>query len=245
MGIFSRKRRGLEAEHDEAMVVDTTQIGHLFTRMQDEHARLSVRIDDHTERFQSMVLKVSPHLGRLALDQMYPDSGRTLVKVGSRLHATTRLTGIETRFGVIIDAIKAHEDGDIYQAAIPPGMLYYQRRAAFRATVPPEVPLAHSLITDPGGASVRAKLVDVSATGIGAMLMGDPQLHIGEVLNCDLHLPHGHLMTEVEIRSMSKILGHSRIGALFTELSPTQRILIQRTIAGFQRVTIRRKTQAA
>ena len=242
MGLFGRRKTdAITQDQRRDLITDRAEIARLLERMQQKRSTLSITSESLAEPFSSLLLHVSPTKGRLALDQLHPIDGDRRMQIGTPLLAASRLDGIDARFGVIIERIFQHEGSRIYQAEMPELLHYLQRRAAFRAMVPPEVPLPPSRLKDPSGAQIRAQLVDISSNGLGAMITGGLPVGVGEYLACDLNLPGARMMADVQVRATSKVLGNRRIGALFTDLNDRQRAYLDKVVAHFQRMSLRRR----
>lgn len=243
MGLFTRRKSDAKSkDQPRDLITDRAEIARLLERMQRKRSTLSITSDALSEPFSSLLLHVSPAKGRLALDQLHPSDGDRRMQIGTPLLAASRLDGVDARFGVIIERIFQHEGSRIYQAELPELLHYLQRRAAFRAVVPPEIPLAPSRLKDTTGAQIRAQLVDLSASGLGAMITGAVPIGVGEYLACDLNLPGARMVADVQVRATSKVLGNRRIGALFTDLNDRQRAYLDKVVANFQRMSLRRRS---
>lgn len=243
MGLFRRRKSDKSlSPPPRDLITDPAQIMGLLQRLQQKRAPLKVRAGDLNDEFSSMLLHISEAKGRMALDQLYPIDGDSRIEIGSSLLANGKLEGVDTRFGVIVERVFQHEGNRIYQAELPEVLHYLQRRAAFRAVVPPEVQLAASRMQDINGAQLRAQLVDVSSSGIGAMITSGIPVPVGEYLACELNLPGGRLSAEVQVRASNRVLGNRRIGALFKGLSDRQRDYLDKVVAHFQRVSLRRRS---
>lgn len=242
MGLFTRRKTDAKSKDQRRdLITDRAEIARLLDRMQRQRSTLSITAETLAEPFSSLLLHVSPTKGRVALDQLHPSDGDRRMKIGMPLLAASRLDGVDARFGVIIERIFQHEGSRIYQAEMPELLHYLQRRTAFRAMVPPEVPLAPSRLKDTTGAQLRAHLVDLSSNGIGAMVSGEIPVGVGEYLACDLNLPGARMVADVQVRATSKVLGNRRIGALFTDLNDRQRAYLDKVVAHFQRMSLRRR----
>lgn len=242
MGLFSRRKSDAPPkEQRRDLITDRAEIARLLERMQQQRSPLKITADFLEEPFSSLLLHVSSAKGRLALDQLYPVDGDRRMQIGTPLLAASRLDGVDARFGVIIERIFQHEGSRIYQTELPELLQYLQRRAAFRAMVPPEIPLPPSRMKDPNGTQIRAQLVDLSSTGLGAVVTSGINVGVGEYLACDLNLPGTRMMADVQVRATSKVLGNRRIGALFTDLNDRQRAYLDKVVAHFQRLSLRRR----
>lgn len=92
---------------------------------------------------------------------------------------------------------------------LPEVLILRQRRVHRRVSTLPKIPL--SCVADTGGAiPFEAEIVDISSTGLGAMLCGgDVRLAAGTVLrDCRINLPDGSaVLADIEVRNVARVTG--------------------------------------
>lgn len=225
-----------------------TNAGHiasLLKRVHDAHAMLSVTIPGSDELYNSAVLQVDPAESFVLLDELRPLDGHELLAPGTKLHAHTRVRGIDVSFAGTVVEIGQDDDGAFYRLALPAVVNYRQRRASFRAHV--HAGLAVPIILNlPDQQRLEGSLWDISAGGIGARLR-PPVIHFEEGLllpNCEIVLPPGeHVRFGLEVRfaAPDDKSQQLRLGGRFVDIDRSQQRLVEHFVTSLEREYLRKR----
>lgn len=158
------------------------------------------------------------------------------MRAGSKLRIEGRLQGVETRFVVTVQEIGISKGIYYYRAAFPDTLVHHQRRQFHR--VPVKLTLQNS-VSFAGDASraLKARLTDLSAGGLGGMVIDRGVLTEGGEYICTLELTGGEPITaRVEIRfARTNHRGQQRFGAMFLDLSPQDQRRVERMVMELER----------
>jgi c-di-GMP-binding flagellar brake protein YcgR len=130
--------------------------------------------------------------------------------------------------------ITEHQGARSYISAIPPEVIYHQRRNAFRAPLKQGELVKVELAGDRLRTSLQGQMLDISATGCKLRFQGDvtQSLQSGQVYErLTLQLPFGQLTTPAEARHIQYVdkLDITYVGARFHRMTG----LVQRQVERF------------
>jgi c-di-GMP-binding flagellar brake protein YcgR len=219
-------------------VVSPNQIATFLGRLRKEYPLLIVSFPGDDKLYSSALLSIDRAKGRLTLDELRPMTGHQHVRAGGGLRIHGRLAGVDVHFTVTVLEVAIEQGIHLYHAALPESLLYRQRREFVR------VPLGLGLserasLTAPTKTAV-VRLLDISAGGIGGVILQGGPLATGEHYHCSFELGPETVSARVEVRFIAEQPGEPpRFGALFRDLSPRSRRHIARTLMQLQRELIR------
>ena len=193
-----------DAPQPPKVLTTPLEIASNLRMLQESHDPLIITFNDHPQRFQSYIVEVDREASTLAFDEMIPRDGERFLAAGIPFRVEGFHDGVriawECNTPLSIDTTGEHR---CYRGALPPEVIYHQRRNAFRAALK----LAHLVDVNVAGeklkAAIKGKLLDVSATGCKLRFEGDisERIQLGQVYESfSAALPFGHMTTPVELR---------------------------------------------
>lgn len=219
------------AEH----VNSPAQIATVLKRLQEEHALLIASFPNDNRIYNTAILSVDVPGNRVILDELNPAEGHARVQPGCELQLHGQISGIDTRCVVQIAEIELEDGIHLYRAVLPRYMIYRQRREFVRVPVRMTLDIGVSLTC--GDKAVQARLADLSAGGIGGVVLAGDRLAIGDCCDCEIVLPdQSTLRAQAEIRFIVDEAGRQRrVGARFLALAPQDMRRIERIVMQLQR----------
>ncbi len=203
--------------------------------VQRSHALIDVAVEGSAARFQSIILGVDPKRGTVTIDELFPRDFYGLP--GQPLEVTVRIdNGRKLSFNTHI--VERREQGDdlTFELALPQQLDYNQRRAALRLRFTDDFTVSSEFVT-PSLARCRARVRDLSATGIRLQLPGDIKLTEGDALN-DLNFEFAgrSFQCSANVRNVrASAEGATELGAAFVNLSKSDQRSLARVIMQLQR----------
>jgi len=222
------------------------EIARLLKRMHAEHALLTVRFPHEPETFSSAVIDVEAQRASYRLDELCPGEGHARVGPGTRLRVEARLDGVETRFVAEVREVGLDRGIYFYDSSFPELIHYRQRRLHHREPWRVGEDGVIRLLAD--DALLPARLLDISAGGLGGVVLPPHRLDPDTEYTCELCLGDGSgNMATIVIRHVRHLplpsvgtAGRERFGAMFKNLSPADRRLIERLVATLERERLKR-----
>lgn len=148
--------------------------------------------------------------------------------------------GAELRFDISILALESYRGYPALLTSWPRELIYRQRRKAFRVRIGKDWSSRLDLYDD-GGKRVRGRLLDLSASGFGALIESSAPLRAGEEIAIALEISGVTLDLPVQVCDLrTPPLGRfMRIGAAFSGLSSQQQTQLEKLIRMIERRAIR------
>jgi c-di-GMP-binding flagellar brake protein YcgR len=169
----------------------------------DNRTPLQVRFADRSRRFQTFLINIDRDKGWVAIDELIPNDGERMLVANEPFEIEGYQDGVRiawtNQHAVHLGEL---DDARCYWAAIPPEILYHQRRNAYRAQLFGK-PVGAELTGKTFKSPLEGKLLDMSATGCKVSFSGDVQarLQTGQVYDqLSASLPIGAVKTAVEVR---------------------------------------------
>jgi c-di-GMP-binding flagellar brake protein YcgR len=215
-------------------ILDPRRIRHILERLRARRATLAARL--HPSPVVASTLIVDLQLGQILLDALFPATAHRAVQPGATLPFSARLDGVAVQGQLRVRAIEHRGDGDLIRTDLPDELLWSQRRAHYRAPAA-ELPVGQVLYD---GAPLRAHLLDLSVSGLGATIATERELAAGASMVWELRLPEAPLVATLRLCSALPGGGLVRVGGEYLALTPAQRHLLQRTVTELQREALRR-----
>ncbi|MFO7552379.1 MAG: PilZ domain-containing protein [Haliea sp.] len=159
---------------------------------------------------------------------------------GQVITAMTVRDGAELRFDTEILGIEDYRGYPALRTSWPRQLIHHQRRKAFRVRIGKDRSSRLDLYDD-GGNRVRGRLLDLSASGFGALIERSASLRAGEEVASALEIGGVTLDLPVKVRDLkTPPLGRFiRIGAAFSGLTPQQQTQLEKLIRTIERQAIR------
>ncbi len=228
-----------EQEYAEQQVTYKPHMVSLLRRLQSARAVVTVRINNDTALFNTMVIDVSVNDDVLFLDEITTPAGHRKIKKGATLHFDGRLKGVRIQFSSKVQAVETDISLALYRIALPDNLLYWQRRRHYRARVYDE-PLA-IVLPLPLKKQFTGKIMDISASGLCTRL----DYPASAVLESEQAIQHAtitmpgrsEITCDLELRSIRHFpqQGYSLVGSEFIEISPHQQNHVERIVAMLDR----------
>lgn len=210
-------------------------------QLQQNHDPLVITFSERSQRFQSYLVEVDRERGLMALDEMIPNDGERFLKNGEAFHVEAFHEGVRIAW----DCQHPVEIGELdgarcYWSALPPEIIYHQRRNAYRAPLKPAQLTPVKLAGDKLKTAVEGQLLDISATGCKLRFKGDVtnRLQAGQVYErFTADLPFGAMTTAVELRHLQyeEKLDLSFAGVRFFRISGLEQRQVERFVYQLQR----------
>ncbi|SES19242.1 flagellar brake protein [Halopseudomonas bauzanensis] len=222
-------------------VTASIEIHILLKNLQQFHIPLSITFDGRSQTFQSYIVDLDTQNGALLIDEMIPHIGDKWASQGESFRIDAWLDGVHMRW-VGADAKRVMlEDAPAFSVPLPHSMIYHQRRGAFRATVQRSIDTRVELIHAKHQRRFEGELLDISATGCKARLLGNhvQGLQPGERYELSrLLLPDAaefDINLEIRHREYHQDSGTTHVGLRFHQPSPQAQRPIDRFVHYLQR----------
>lgn len=241
-GIEARSSGGAAYEGRTERITDPARVAGLLANLREGRSFLTITIEDAPGTYGSALLEIHPEKGYVVLDELTPRRGHERVAPARRLHAYTRIRGVELHFTGEVQAILDDGEAMAYRLAFPAFVDYRQRRAHFRARLRRgrRIPVALLADTDE---PVRGELRDISVGGIGAEFRPPlPEALVpGARVAGRLDLPETSLACAIEICFVNRSLVSRSVvvGARFVDLEPAHQKRIAQLVAAVECEAIR------
>lgn len=229
---------GAEADDLHGLLLRSPRrIEALLHRLRLNRSLLSVRLEGSDQWHASMVVAVAAAQRRLSLDALNP-SPSSIPVAGTRIAVRGRVDGGDLRFKCRYAGESIVEAEPAIDAELPEEIFVLERRAAYRLSLPQHLQLPPSAI---GRAQPdhRARLVDVSHVGVGAIVPADVQPAIGEELCMRIQLPGAVVQTDAEVRSTAAQGDGVRVGLRFDKLRGDDENRLAHAVNSLERQLIR------
>lgn len=220
----------------DAAVRQPQAVAKLLTRLVRERKSLDLWRPDAAAPDLSLLIGLKDQSG-LYLDAP-PDSVIDAYPPGTPLLVRSRLDGTEVRFTSRVQIHSRYEGFPALLCAWPDELHHYERRLAFRVRASgPDMSVSLFLEQEP---RLRARLVDLSVGGFGALISRRARLSQGEVLDCLLELRGQRLQTTATVQSFQDVSGTRfwRLGARFEQLDPAQERQLGKLVLEMERQAI-------
>lgn len=213
------------------------QVQALLQRLLSARALVNIWHSAASEGHLSALVGIKPRQG-IYLDAP-PTSVIDLYGEGDALQVRTRLDGTEVRFRTRLQLHSRYEGYPALLCEWPAEVHHYERRLSFRVRVKGEGSEVHLSLED-DGTSHRARLVDLSVGGFGALIDAEARLHPGEMLDCLLDLRGQQLATSAAVQSFDPVPGtrFRRLGAAFVDIDPVQERRLSKLVLELERQAI-------
>ncbi|MEH6493024.1 flagellar brake protein [Halopseudomonas sp.] len=217
------------------------EITALLKTLMQSRDPLIITFEDRTQKFQSFIVNLDSDRGDVWIDEMIPREGDRYASQGEAYKVDAWHEGIHIRWSCPGATQVMLDDAPAYAAKMPDELIYHQKRGAFRASVRRTADVALELNHPERQRSLKAFLMDISATGCKIRLDGDlsKSLQPGELFEpCYLHLPEtGRLELGMEIRHANFVetANETHVGAHFRQPSPLAQRQIDRFVNYLQR----------
>lgn len=234
---------------DDTTAQDTVrnqvEIRSLLNKLVKQRGILSVTLDGFRRRATSAVLEVGNPEGYLTLDELVPRRLHERVRPGMEFTVYTRLDRVDLRFSVRVASIGQQDGIAFYRVRIPDRLRYSQRRRAFRSRVGAGKPIHITLLHPEGDFGFDATLLDLSATGFGALTSQHQAVEPGQKLTAVLPMPEEeggalYLPATVTFSVVDEVLRQRRLGGRFNGLEPEIQRRLTSFVHGLQREQLRR-----
>jgi c-di-GMP-binding flagellar brake protein YcgR len=228
------------------MLTDATAIRAVLARLVADRRPIDVRVDEGTERFQSLVVDIDLLLGALIIDELHPRRGHALVGIGSLVNVSSRIDGVDVRFSVRVRALDTEGGIAAYLSDLPAVLDYREQRGLFRLRIPVGAGI-DAWISNTEHRDFAARVLDISTGGIRLAVPAPHPLKPADAWVCNVHLPNGAFAANLRIlrvRNFSARYACQRrpegqVGARFRNLSLQADHHIGQYMAAAQRELIR------
>ncbi len=220
----------------ETPVRQPQAIAKLLARLARERESLDLWRPDASSPDPSLLIALKGLTG-LYLDAP-PESVMAAFEPGTRLLVRSRLDGTEIRFPTRVQIHSRYEGLPALLCEWPAEVHHHERRLAFRVRAAgPDMIVSLFLEQDP---RLRARLVDLSVGGFGALISRRARLSEGEMLDCQLELRGQRLATSASVQSFQEVSGTRfwRLGARFEQLNPAQERQLGKLVLELERQAI-------
>lgn len=230
--------QGAEADDLHGLLLRSPRrIEALLHRLRLHRSLLSVRVEGSDQWHASMVVAVDAPRRRFHLDALNPPPAQPLA-AGTRIAVRGRVDGGDLRFKCRYAGASIIEAEPAIEAELPEDVFVLERRAAYRLNLPPHLQLPPSAIGRERPEH-RARLVDVSHVGAGAVVPADVQPAVGDELRMLIQLPGATVHTDAEVRSAAAQGDGVRIGLHFEKLRSDEENRLAHAVNSLERQLIR------
>ena len=243
--MLQSKRQRPASPNTSYRITSQSEIKALLEKLLVNHTLLSIRLDNRSRTFGSMILEVNNQQNYLVLDEFYPRNEITESLTGNHLLIETKLNGVDIRFKTFVTAVAEKDNTEYYKVSYPTYVHHHQRRATYRANVgvSDSIPLALST-TD--NVLMHAELCDISLGGIHARIKSPmfDKLSVGsELPTCIIQGHNGKkIVSSLEVVRIEQNQAPRlpRMSAKFTRIAPRDKHELARLIATLDRENIKR-----
>ena len=224
-------------------ITDRTLAAGILKRIIDRRALLTVTLPGISTVYNSSILEINSEQGYLLLDELNPKEGHEKLLELKKLSAMASVKGVEMRFTTTLEKVGKESGISLYRVGFPDIVWHHQKRQNFRITIEPglHIPIKFKL---KNGQLVRARLIDISETGIRALMETPVELEIGaEIPICEVALPDGtNISSKFELRfnKFNKKDNTLIIGGRFINLPRANQRELSRKVSAMQRDMMKR-----
>lgn len=191
----------------QALVRSRIEIGRLLTEVELQQRPLSLTFIGNGYLFISQLRHVDPAYEYFLADfSSNPQANSALLAAPNATIDCGHPRGA-MEFVAPNPVAAKHEGEQVVRFDFPEALLISQRRTERRIQVIPEVPL-QGVVTTPDERPFQCKVVDISCSGLGAIIHADgPELQPGTVLKgCRIIHPSGVVVeADIEVRHCTRI----------------------------------------
>lgn len=223
----------------DADITSRAQIRRLLKSVQERELGVTLRLVDAEEPEASVLLALDDRHNELIFDAPRGTTSDRFV-AGQRTVVSSRYQGIELRFTSPIHSVGDYDGYPAVRTGWPRRVQYLQRRRSFRVRVRNLADSKLDMYVD-GARSYRARLLDLSTGGFGAVVPEEMAFTENEVMDCFIEVEGEGFGTLVEIRNVrqNRIGGTTRIGAQFSELTRRQHRRLEKLVRKLERRAIK------
>lgn len=238
----------MDSAHSQYELINDAAIVRKFMhRLHDHHALLSVRVGNHRDLFNSVILDVDEDGEWIEIDELHPEEGHKLFLAEKTIHVTSEFDGIDLVFDSELLDATTKSNIYVYTVAIPKKLKYFQRRSTFRVRMLRSAAIA-VFIRLPDGASIQGELYNLSSGGVGIKFPKTVPRSVSRgvlIPECELRLTRDErVVCALETRHVipDRSGASTLLGGRFVHLTPTQQRMINRFIATVEREQRRKAT---
>jgi len=230
---------------ESVKLTSADDIQHLFKKISQKHALLSVQFDSFDEYYGSTIIEINNKENYLVIDELYPKQGHEKIKSGSHLNFNTQYQGAFVNFSATIEAIGENEKAAYYKIGIPEEVEYHQRRNTYRIATSISEPIAVTLV-DEGDIMIKGELRDISHGGLCLRVNVLPYITLASedyIPTCLIQVNNRQkILSSINICHVKKVseTGSLRIGAEFANMSKIDRRELEHLIATLERAIIQK-----
>ena len=219
-----------EALPDRFAVETGVERARLLQRLLEANAPLTLqRPGTDPLPVAARLLSVEPSADRVELHLLGGSAAAATLADAERLYGGATLEGVQLRIELGPARLENGERGRLLLAPMPRRMAWLQRRDAFRVAPPPGV--VPRLFVPVAGKPHEARVLDVSATGIGFEWPAPDRVPAvgSQIAGCRLELPStGPIRLGLAVRTATPCEdGPTRLGAAFVGVDPPAERSIQ------------------
>ncbi|MCK1794256.1 flagellar brake protein [Pseudomonas violetae] len=230
-----------DAPQPPKVLTTPLEISGTLRQLQDSHDPLIITFHERTQRFQSYLVGIDRDTGTIVLDEMIPRDGERFLLAGEPFKVEGFHDGVriawESNGALTIDESAGSR---CYHGPLPDEVVYHQRRNAFRAALKLAQLVDVELDGEKLKASIKGKLLDISATGCKLRFDGDitSSLQLGQVYDrFAAALPFGKMIAPVELRYLhfEEKISTTFAGVRFHNMSGLVQRQVERFVYQLQR----------
>ena len=224
----------------ESLVLDEDEIDTALSKMEKNHALLTVELNDNKNICSSLILEINTRENYLVIDEFYPSSINNEIELGNSVDISCNHSGSYLRFvSKIID--KAEVNGNpYYKIPYPDVIEYSQRRQSYRVPISLSNPIKVSFTSQNNNAA-HGVIRDISFGGFCARLT--PPLNErfkpdDYIPKCVIQLPgNGVIVCSIEVRRifLSTSTGIPMMGCRFVQMNPADKKTLQQSVTKLER----------
>ncbi|MCB1759822.1 MAG: flagellar brake protein [Gammaproteobacteria bacterium] len=232
------RRRQTIAGDDEFRVIAKEQVVALLLRASATHLLFRVELPGQAHSFSTALLGIYDEHDFLILDELSPEFGDRLLRVGQRITLTGRLEGVVLSFSTQLLEIRKKNGAAFYKARLPATLHYQQQRSANRVTSSGADIDFHALRGRGSSQLLKGYVSDLSREGVGIILTDEVELYPGEIISsCLLRLPgEGEISFSLEVCfcKTDRQQQFTRLGGRFEVIDPSSLQKILRVLKRMQ-----------
>jgi c-di-GMP-binding flagellar brake protein YcgR len=222
-------------------VTNALEIVSYMKRIQQNNLQLHIRFPRYARNFNSFILGVDEEHKLLAIEELFPRDGESLINSAEPFRIQTMCDGARIRWDCVDRLTRGlHQGYPCYWTDIPAEITYQQRRNTFRANLKDYRPYLTAYLREASGDTFQGHLMDISASGCQMHIQGNlmPTLKSGAYYEpFSVQLPFGELSCKVELRHIHyhEPSDRSVLGMCFLNLSGGTQRQLERFVLQLQR----------
>jgi len=224
-------------------ITNLYETGKILNNLKSQRALIKISMPGVPDVFFSSILEVNVDSNYILIDELNKKNAHEIISTHKILTIEAKLDGVGIRFSTELDSFNVENNIYQYKLFFPEYLLYFQKRQNYRINIGLGTNIPAKFKRD-DGTPVFGQIINLSESGIGAVLDAPYRLEMSEVLpHCEIRLDDElSISSQLEIRYITESNGKKcqHIGGKFIGLSSSAQRLVAKLVIELQRDLMRR-----